>query len=235
LSRSFKGPALLAALLAAPLSAAAAPAGSVEACLESAALQPRTVFDVVVSSYPTVVERRLNIPEINRIRPVQLPPKAIAHGLTMAHFSLRYNVKNEATSGLPGGRVCAWIGSVVVNLTPDAVRIYIPKEYAPNSCESKQLMLHEKGHERLFRRGLENAIVELRYTLAHAENLPGPLTPIIMGSPAGAYARLKLMVDKVVRPFYEDFLAKTRLEQESLDDPETYRRLGDSCAGWKRT
>jgi hypothetical protein len=227
--------ALIAALLAAPLTAAArAPAGSVEACLEAAALQPRTVFEVVVGTYPTVIERRLGIDEINRIRPVRLPPQAIAHGLSIADYRLSYNVKSEATCWQEGGHACVWLGSVVVNLTPDSIRIYIPKEYRPNSCESNELLLHEKEHEALHRSGIQKAAERMRQALSRAHNLPGPLTPINAANPEEAYARLKQMVDKVVRPIYEDYLRSSQKEQDSLDALETYRRLGDACPGWKR-
>jgi hypothetical protein len=228
-------PALIAVLLAAPLAAAArAPEGSVAACLESAALQPRTVFEVVVGTYPTVVERRLNIKEINRLRKIVPPPKTIAHGLSVADYRLRYNTKSEATCWQPGGHTCAWLGSVVVNLTPDDIRVYIPKEYPPDSCESKELLLHEKEHEQLHREGIQRTAEKMRAALAHARNLPGPLTPINAATPDEAYARLKLMVDEVVRPIYEDYLKTIEAQQEALDSPETYRRLGDSCPGWKR-
>lgn len=229
------GPALLAALLAAPLSAASrAPQGSVEACLAEAARQPRTAFEVAVSTYPTVIERRLSIKEINRLRTVKPPPKTVAHGLSVSDFRLRYTTKSEATCWQPGGHTCAWIGSVVVDLTPEAVRIYIPKEYPPDSCESKQLLLHEMEHERLSRRELLKTADMMRFALAHTKNLPGPLTPINASSPEQAYSRLKLMVDQVVRPIYEDFMRNIRSQQERLDDPESYRRLGESCPGWRR-
>ena len=228
--------ALLAALLATPLSAAAlAPAGSVAACLEEAALQPRTVFEVVVATYPTVVERRLNIKEINRLRRVEPPPMTIAHGLSIADFRLRYTTKSEATCWQPGGHTCAWLGNVVVDLTPKDIRIYIPKEYRTNSCESGALLMHEMEHERLHRQRILETAEKMRAALAHAKNLPGPLTPINAPTPEDAYARLKLMVDAVVRPIYEEFLKKIEAEQEALDNQETYRRLGDSCSGWKRT
>ena len=227
--------ALIAALLAAPLGASAgAPEGSVAACLEAAALQPRTVFEVVVATYPTVVERRLDIKEINRLRRIEPPPKTLAHGLSVADYRLRYNVKSEATCWQPGGHACAWLGSVVENLTPDSIRVYIPKEYPPASCESKALLLHEKEHEQLHRQGIVKTAEKMRFALAHAKNLPGPLTPINAAKPDEAYARLKLMVDDVVRPIYEDYLKTIEGQQESLDSPETYRRLGDGCAGWKR-
>ncbi|MFI5350577.1 MAG: hypothetical protein ACHQ2Z_13605 [Elusimicrobiota bacterium] len=228
--------ALLAALLAAPLSAAArGPAGSVEACLESAALQPRTVFEVVVGTYPTVVERRLDIKGINRMRRVEPPPKTIAHGLSIADFSLRYTTKSEATCWQPGGHTCAWLGSVVVDFTPKAIRIYIPKEYRPDSCESKELMLHEMEHERLHRQRVLETADKMRAALARAKTLPGPQTPINASTPDEAYSRLKLKVDDIVRPIYEEFLKKIEVEQEALDSQETYRRLGASCSGWKRT
>jgi hypothetical protein len=235
LNRSFRRSALAAALLAAPLSAGAAPAGSVEACLESAALQPRTVFDVVVSSYPTVIERRLSIKEINRLRQVVPPPKTLAHGLSVADYRLRYNVKSEATCWQPGGHTCAWLGSVVVDLTPDSIRVYIPKEYKTNSCESKALVLHEMEHEKLHRDGIRETADKMRLALARAKNLPGPLTPINGPTPQEAYVRLKEMVDKVVRPIYVDYLKSIELQQEGLDNQETYRRLGEQCPGWKRT
>jgi hypothetical protein len=227
---------LLAALLVGPLSMAfGAPAGSVEACLESAALQPRTVFDVVISSYPTVVERGLSIKEINRLRPVKPPPKTVAHGISVADYRLRFTTKSEATCWQPGGRTCAWLGSVVADLTPSAIRIYIPKEYPPDGCESKQLLLHEMGHERLHRRELLKAADRMRLALSLAKDLPGPLTPINASSPEEAYARLQLMVDRVVRPIYEDFLKAIEKEQAALDNPDEYRRLGEACSGWKRT
>ena len=223
------------ALLAAPLAADAAPAGSVAACLESAALQPRTVFDVVVSAYPTVIERRLSIKEINRLRQSVPPPKTVAHGLSVADYRLRYTVKSEATCWQPGGHACAWLGSVVVDLTPQSIRVYIPSEYKPKSCESKELLLHEMEHERMHRRELDMLAGRMRLALSRAKNLPGPLTPINAATPDEAYARLKIMVDKVVRPIYEDFLKTIEMRQEALDNPETYRSLGEKCSGWKRT
>jgi hypothetical protein len=229
-------PALLAALLAAPLrSAAAAPPGSVEACVESAALQPRTVFDVVVSSYPTVVERGLNIKELNRLRSVVPPPKTIAHGLSVADYRMNFTVRSEATCWRPGGHACAWLGSVVVDLTPADIRIYIPKEYRTSSCEAKQLLLHEMDHERLHRAELLKAAERMRAALARSKNLPGPLTPINASTPEEAYARLKRMVETVVRPIYQDFLKKIEKQQEALDNPDEYRRLGEVCSGWERT
>ncbi|HEX4047921.1 MAG TPA: hypothetical protein VH309_08810, partial [Elusimicrobiota bacterium] len=145
--------ALLAALLSAPLAASARPPdGSVAACLAAAALQPRTAFEVVVGTYPTVVERRLDLLEINRLRRGAPPFKTLAHGLSIADFRLRDYVKSEATCWRPGGHACAWLGSVVVDLTPQDIRVYVPSEYRPGTCEAKQLLLHEMEHERLYRR-----------------------------------------------------------------------------------
>jgi hypothetical protein len=231
--RSVCRAALLAALL--PAFAAAAPPGSVEACLESAALQPRTVFDVVVSSYPTLVERHLSIKEINRLRPSQPPPRSIAHGMSVADYRLNFTVKSEATCWKPGGHACAWLGSVVVDLTPADIRIYIPKEYKPQSCESKQLLLHEMEHERLHRSELLKAAERMRAALSKAKSLPGPLTPINAATPEEAYGRLKRMVDAVVRPIYEDFLKSVEKQQEALDNAREYGRLGEACSDWVRT
>ena len=113
-------PLLLCALLTAPLArAAGAPDDAdadVAACLASAAKHPRTVFDVVVGTYPTVVERRLDIEGINRLRLSRPPQAFLAHGLCVADYRLTYATKNEATCWKPGGHTCAWLGSVTVVL-----------------------------------------------------------------------------------------------------------------------
>jgi hypothetical protein len=228
--------ALLAALLATPLPAVAGPIlASAEACFDAAALQPRTVFDVVVSAYPTVFERRLSIKEINRIRPARLPPQAIAHGLSMADFGLRSTVKSEVIGWGPNGSVCAWIGKVTVNLTPESIRIYIPTEYPPGGCESNALSYHELEHEELYRRAVLKAADSLRFALAHARDLSGPAAVIDAAGSDAASILLKRKVDAVVRPIYDGLIKGSRRDQDDLDSPETYRRLGASCSGWKRT
>ena len=228
--------ALVAAFLAAPLSAADRSLdGRGAACLKEAARQPHTVFEVLVSSYPTVIERRMNIKEINLMREVDPPPKTLAHGLSVADYRLDYTTKCEATCWQPGGHACAWLGGVVVDLTPESIRIYIPKEYRASSCEEKQLLLHEMEHERLDREELQKTAEKMRAALARARNLPGPLAPMNAANPEEAFSHLKLLVDKIVRPIYVDFLRTIKAKQAALDDDEAYRRLGESCSGWKRT
>jgi hypothetical protein len=228
--------AALAVLLGAALPAAArAQDPSLAACLESAAHQPRTVFEVVISTFPTVVERRYFLREINRLRSTQTSPGALAHGLCVANYRLRYSTRTEATCWRPGGHACAWLGKVVVDLTPDDIHVYIPKEYPSQSCESKQLLLHEFEHEELHRRRLAQLVDRMRLALARAKNLPGPTEPINAATPEEAHARLKRVVDAVLRPIYRNYLKEIQVEQETLDDPESYRRLGDKCSGWKRS
>jgi hypothetical protein len=228
--------ALIAAALAAPLSVSAQEplAASAAACFRQAARQPPAVLEVVVSSYPAVVERGLTITQINFIRPVSLPPQAIAHGLSMIEFGFRSSTKSEMITWGPDGRVCAWIGKVVVNLTPGPVRIYIPKEYAPATCESKVLFLHELEHEKLFRRAVREAANRMRAALRGDPMLSGPLAPIDAAGPEEAYARLKRSVEAVSRPIFTELVKNSRRDQKSLDNPETYRRLGASCSEWKR-
>jgi hypothetical protein len=191
-------------------------------------------YTVLVSTYPTAVERGLSIAEINRLRTQSLPAFARAHGLSVAEYSLQTIVREEETGSGADRRLCAWISSVVVKLTLQSVRIYIPSEYPPGGCESEHLLLHEKEHERLFRRAVERTVAKMRLALARAADLPDEPTPVDASDGGKARARLKRRVDGVVRPIYEDLLRTSAAEQRELDSPETYRRLSASCSGWKR-
>jgi hypothetical protein len=223
----------LAALAPAAGAAAGAPDPGEEACAEDAAAQPRAAFDVAIGTYPTVVVRGLDIAGVNRVRSGPAPTAFLAHGLCVADYRLTYRTRSEGVDGRPHGRVCAWIGSVVVNLTPEDIRVYIPKEYPPDSCESRELLAHEMEHERLYRSELYRLADKIRDGLARSKELPRPLDPAA-ATPAEAYAQLKRLVDAVVRPIYKDYLKEIEKKQEGLDDPKSYRELGAKCSGWKR-
>jgi hypothetical protein len=233
---------LLARVLAAPAAGASAPTpaepapffASAAECFEAASRQPRAVFDVVVSSYPTVFERGLTIKEVNVLRSVPLPPVAVAHGLSMIDFGVRSKTKTEVLSWGRDGRVCAWAAKVFVDLTPSPIRIYIPSEYPPGRCESNTLSRHELLHEALFRAAVDRAARRLRDAFAHASSLAGPAAAIDAAAPEDAYARLRGETELIVRPIYRQLVQESRRDQEGLDSDETYRALGAACSGWKR-
>jgi|GEM_PF-2427004 len=203
-------------------------------CRAEAAQRPPPSFSVVVSTYATIVDRSLDIEGIHRLRTAPAARNIFAHGLCVADYQLRYVTKTEAACWRPGGRAAAWLDSLVVDLTPVDIRIYIAKEYPPGGCESTQLMLHEQEHETVHRRELAKLAVRMRDALANSKSLPGPQTAIDASDLPQARARLKAAVDAVVRPLYAEYLKGIEALQQDVDDPEEYRRLGASCPGWKR-
>lgn len=203
-------------------------------CVETAAKEPRTHFEVIVGTYSTVIDRSRSLAEINRLRRSIEPPKGVAHGFSLAKYRLRYRTRSKSTHWPFGGGACAWLGSVVVDLTPEDLLVYIPNEYAPDSCESRHLLAHEMEHEHLHRDKLKEIAKRMRKTLARSHGLPGPSEPVTARNPEEAYALLQSMVDKMVRPLYEEFLESIEIDQRGLDDEAHYRRLGESCSGWKR-
>lgn len=221
--------ALGAALLAA---AGAASAGEPEAACRPASAST-TVFEVVVGSFPTVIDRTRNIDQVNRLRSSDMRHPPLAHGLSVAEYHLRDVVQSDAARTWPGGRTCAWLSRVTVDMTPDAIRVYIPKEYPPRSCEYEALVAHEMEHARLHRRRLKEAAERVRLALARATGLAGPHTPLAAETPQEAYALLQSQVEGVVLPIYDEFLKSIAAEQQALDDAEHYRRLGAACSHWK--
>lgn len=218
---------LLAAVL---LTAAPSPAALV--CKESARSRP--FVDVVVSTYPTVVEHAKPLAAINALHPVKKPRGVLSQGLTVAEYRLHYSANLEGACDKGCAAACAWVGAFTVDVTPVAVRIHIPREYRMGTCEYEQLMKHEREHDLLHRRRLGVLAQDMRDALARAESQPGLMGPIEASDRRAAFEVLTGRMERVMRPIYDGHLQKMREENAALDSPKEYKRLGKACKGWIR-
>lgn len=218
--------ALLAALIAAP----AFPAS--RACRDSA---PAPRIRVQVSNFPTVVEHAKGLREINEMLPVKTPKHLLTQGRTIADYRLRYQTDFDgACADKDCASACAWIRAIAVDVTPVAVRVYIPREYRMGSCEYEQLMRHERGHDLLHRRRIGELARDMRAAaerIKPREHIDGPVRPAERDA---AVERLKERMRSALQTVYEAHLARVKAENDRLDTPREYRRMGRRCRGWKR-
>ena len=219
-------------LLAAAACENALPTGG-PACPHDEFLDRQVPFNVVVSSVPTLVRRDLDIEALSRIRNAERLGPGKLQGLTVVEHRLGYNTGVAVAKGFLRPRSCAWLESLTVDLTPGEVTIYVPREYAEGSCEDTEILRHERQHEDIHRRGLEESAEETRRALARAKWLPARGTPLEVAGRAEAERRLDEMVLKVIQPEYDQFKERLEKEQAVIDLPENYQWVTRRCPGWK--
>jgi hypothetical protein len=131
------------------------------------------------------------------------------------------------------GRACVWLETIVIDMRPASVKIFVPKEYPEGSCEYMAVLSHEREHERVHRERLEAAGLEVKAALEGARWLPAKGNPMETADQDSAKAALDDKLRRVVHPMYEKFKADLNAAQMALDSPELYRLVTDRCQGWK--
>ncbi len=203
------------------------------ACPASEARGPLN-FTVSVSSVPTAVRRDLSLDEIARVQGgSERRDGGRTQGLTVVEHRLDYRTEVAVTTPPRGGPACAWIASLSVDMTPGQVTIYVPRDYAPDSCEAREILLHERRHEEIHRRLLAQAVEDERAALAKADRLPTRGTPIPVSDRAEADRRFEALLDRILDPVYDGFKNELELEQAAIDTPDSYRQVTARCSGWK--
>lgn len=199
-------------------------------CKEAAGARPR--IEVRVGAFPTVLDNTRGIAEIDKAYPVKKPKGLLSQGLTVAEYRLHYSADMEGACDKGCKAACAWVGSFAVNLTPVAVRILVPREYKPGSCEHEQLIKHEGEHDKLHRRRLDDLAQRMRAALTRVEREPDLVGPIEARDRQAAFDILTDRIERVMRPIYDAHLAAVRAENALVDSAAEYKRLGRACKSW---
>jgi hypothetical protein len=218
-----------AAALLLLLAACKKPAGEA-ACPHDPGFDRSGVIQVRAEHRPAVLRRDLGLAEIAR-EAAGSAGAGRAQGLTVVDNQLAFRtLVNMETSR---GRTCVWFDEVRVDLTPASVSIYVPREYAEDSCEYLAVLEHEREHESVHRERLEAAAVEIERALKDARWLPARGNPLETEDRASAEAALNAKIRKVVTPVYERYKSDLGRAQAELDRPDLYQWVARRCAGWK--
>ena len=191
-------------------------------------------FSVRVAPVETVVRRDVDLAGLVRVRGgSERSDGGKTQGLTVVEHRLGYKTGVALTTNPFQSRPCAWMSSLAVDMTPGQVTIYVPSEYAADSCEGREILSHERQHEEIHRRLLEKAAADVRAALAKADWLPTRGGAVPVADRAEAEKRFEAQVDKVIDPPYEAFKRDLQTEQAAIDTPENYRFVTSRCSGWK--
>lgn len=190
------------------------------------------VFEVVVSSKPTQVRRDLDMAALARL-PHSENLDGKLQGLTVFQHRLAVRTEIAVTRPFFGGQACAWLERVTVDLTPVQAVIYTPSDYAEDSCQTEQILAHERQHEETHREVLAEEAESMRRALAAAADLPGPGAPLPAADRPDAERLLGQRVDEAASPVYAGFLEELGRRQAVIDLPENYRWVARRCPSWK--
>lgn len=104
--------------------------------------------------------------------------------------------------------------------------IYVGSEFTPGSCAYQQILAHEMRHLRAYLDHLPIVEQLVRAALEHRfQNRP-------LYAPSGtASAALGHEIDSGWLPYIKFEMAKVELQQNAIDSPQEYARLGASCNG----
>lgn len=189
-------------------------------------------FEVTAGTTPTVVRRDVDMAGMQRLNGAETVGGKL-QGLTEVEHRFGYRTQIALKPRLFKEKSCAWLEKVTVDLTPSEVTIFVPKEYDPDSCEYEEIMTHERQHEEIHRRLLQDEAADMRRALAKADYLPARGTPLAVYNRAEADARVEAMIEKNLRPSYAAFKEALAKENAVIDMPDNYKWTSLRCAHWK--
>ena len=187
-------------------------------------------FHVETTAVAPMIRHDLSLREIARL-PGAYGSGLKTQGLTTIKHSMATHTRFSTAKG--DAAVYAWFNDVILEVSIASTVIYIPKEYAPSSCEYQAVLVHERQHGRTARVQAEALAGKLEGALAIAEGLPTRFEPVVAADFAAAAETLKAAVAKVVDPVYEQYEKDEIVAQANLDRPDPYDAVYQKCAGWK--
>ncbi|NVM74726.1 hypothetical protein FHW83_000486 [Duganella sp. SG902] len=115
---------------------------------------------------------------------------------------------------------------VEIQLYYSPVRVYVGNEFAPSTCAYKEILAHEMRHLKAHMDNLERVQKVVREAL----NKRFGGQPLY--APSGtALSALQHEVNSTWFNFIRAEFDKGKVEQEKIDSPEEYARLGKACNG----
>lgn len=115
---------------------------------------------------------------------------------------------------------------IAVKLYYAPIVIYVGREFAPGSCAYEAILAHEMRHLQAYLDHLPKAERMVREALARRFEARPLYAP--RGS---ARAALASEVNTGWLPYIKAEMAKVEIEQNAIDSPQEYARLGKVCGG----
>ena len=146
-------------------------------------------------------------------------------GLTVTQGQYRATLGGPLLQDAAGGYECI-APKVDISLNYSPVLIYVGNEFAPGTCAYRTILAHELRHLQAYMDNLARVEKVVRQALDQRfEAKP-------LYAPAGtAMSALEHEINSVWFPFIRDEFDKGKVQQQAIDTPEEYARMGKVCDG----
>ncbi|MFA9217962.1 MAG: hypothetical protein ACEQSK_12770 [Sphingomonadaceae bacterium] len=146
-------------------------------------------------------------------------------GLTVTQGEYRASMGGAMLQDAVSGYECiAPEVGIALNYSP--VKIYVGSEFVPGSCGYQVILTHELRHMQAYMDNLARVEKVVRQALDRRfEGKP-------LYAPSGtAMSALQHEINSVWFPFIRDEFEKGKPQQDAIDTPEEYARMGKVCDG----
>ncbi len=152
----------------------------------------------------------------------------MALGLTLTQVMTSSRLTVAVTTAGWGGRKCASLQAVSIDFGFSPHTIYIPREFAPNSCAYNAIYSHEIQHVNTDLALLNRRIAAIRASITTALSggvaIEGDDTLLLQKT-------IKDRLEASLTRLQADFTRERQTAQALIDSPSEYARVGNSCGG----
>lgn len=153
-------------------------------------------------------------------------PLAMGLTLTQVMTTSSLTVSVEKTGWT--GPKCAKLQAVHVAFGFAPHMIYIPREFAPNTCAYNAIYSHEVQHVNTDLNLLKSRLPALQSKLAAGI---AALPPLTGDDDAALQKAMKDRLERLLTEAQTDFTRERQSAQALVDNPNEYARVGTSCGG----
>ena len=215
----------LVAVVAVPLWSATAAA---QLC-PSSTQAPQVSF--TVDSGTVAYSRQLSRRSLNALRRQRGKGASLsgaAVGLTLADLAMSMQTRVE-TRPAGQGRLCVYLSTVEAAIGYGQIRVFVARDYRPDSCPDKVILAHENRHVAVFRETLARYGPNMRQTLEATARQQGPL---LVGPGADPAAVFQARISQAVDPLFKQMQRDMELANEAIDSPTSYAAEQARCQDW---
>jgi len=146
-------------------------------------------------------------------------------GITRAETSTTVEVKMARLEHKESGQECV-SPQVVVNILYKPIEVFIGREFPPDTCAYREILLHEMRHVHAYQDHLPQVQAALRIKLGRLFS-----DRIIYGQPGGPEEKLKADIHKRWLPVVDNEIRKVDAAQAEIDSAAEYNRMEKVCDG----
>ena len=150
----------------------------------------------------------------------------IPFGLTIGRYDLEVTVNTDSMRD--GSGYCAQLRAAHVEIGLKQLDVIVDRRFAPDSCERRAVLDHERQHVEVFREAVRYYLSALERALTRTSL---PLNIHVADRNAARAAYLGPITDSL-KPIFTAINGRAREGNTRLDMPESYATVFKRCSHW---